>query len=278
MSTTPFSLASVTKTTKVAILGLPMDLHSSFHRGPAQAPSIIRSAFTSEAANTFTESGVGLSQSEEWLDVGDLEANHFEQIVPAIQSLNEKGLKPLCWGGDHSVTFPVVDALAQRHGPLDILHIDAHPDLYDDFEGNPLSHASPFARIMEKGLAKRLVQVGIRASGPHLMEQSARFGVETVSMAEFNPAQRFEFDGPLYLSCDVDGLDPAFAPGVSHPEPGGMSSRDVLRLIQTTKGNWVGADVVEVNPDRDFHDLTSVLAAKLSKEIMGRLLGLPHAE
>ena len=132
--------------------------------------------------------------------------------------------RPLSLGGDHSVTYPVVAALAEIHGPLNILHFDAHPDLYDDYEGDPLSHASPFARIMEQGHARRLVQFGIRTLNRHCRAQATRFGVEVIEMRDFAPDRVPIPEAPLYVSIDLDGFDPAFAPGVAHHEPGGPAS------------------------------------------------------
>ena len=158
-------------------------------------------------------------------------------------------------------------ALAAEYGPLTILHIDAHPDLYDDFEANPRSHASPFARIMEAGHAKRLVQVGIRTANAHQRAQVARFGVEVVPMRDFSVSAVPRLDGPLYISIDLDGLDPAFAPGVSHHEPGGLSVRQLLEVLQRVDVPVVGADIVEYNPDRDVNGMTAIVAAKLVKEV-----------
>jgi arginase family enzyme len=121
-----------------------------------------------------------------------------------------------------------VKGLAQKYPELTIFHFDAHPDLYDQFEGNRLSHACPFARIMESGLAKRLVQVGIRAMNGHQREQARRFGVELVEMRGLPAYAKLKAAGPIYVSFDMDVLDPAFAPGVSHREPGGMSVREAI--------------------------------------------------
>ena len=174
---------------------------------------------------------------------------------------------PIFLGGDHMVTFPIVAGLAAVHGPLNILHFDAHPDLYDDFAGDPLSHASPFARIMERGLATRLVQVGIRTLNRHCREQGERFGVEMVEMRGFAPDRVPIPSAPLYISIDLDALDPAFAPGVSHHEPGGLSVRDILAVLDRVSGPLVGADIVEYNPTRDINGMTAVVAAKLVKEL-----------
>jgi arginase len=165
-----------------------------------------------------------------------------------------------------------VRAYAARYENLNLLHLDAHPDLYDEFEGNRLSHACPFARIMEERLVRRLVQVGIRTINPHQRAQIERFGVEVIEMRDWQPDLELEFDGPVYLSLDLDVLDPAFAPGVSHHEPGGLSTRDVLRIIHNLPAPLVGADIVEYNPTRDLMDITAMTAAKLFKEIVAQMI------
>ena len=177
------------------------------------------------------------------------------------------GAVPIALGGDHAMTHPAVRGIHARHGPLTILHFDAHPDLYDNFEGNPRSHASPFARIMEAGLAKRLVQVGIRTLNAHCRAQASRFGVEIVPMADFTPDKVAVLEGPLYISIDLDGIDPSEAPGVSHPEPGGLTVREVLAVLRRQTAQIVGADVVELNPEFDSHNRTAILAAKLVREV-----------
>jgi agmatinase len=249
------------------LIGLPTDSHSSFLRGAASAPAAIRLALASAHSNMAAESGADMTID----DAGDLPLDESDgdvaRIRSAAASAARDGVVPLFLGGDHMVTYPVVAGLAEAVGPLSILHFDAHPDLYDDFEGDPLSHASPFARIMEQGLARRLVQVGIRTSNHHCREQARRFGVETVEMREF-AADRVPIpDSPLYVSIDLDALDPAFAPGVSHHEPGGLSVRELLSVLHRLPGPIVGADVVEYNPSRDVNGVTAVVAAKLVKEL-----------
>jgi agmatinase len=184
---------------------------------------------------------------------------------------------PIFLGGDHMVTYPIVAGIAEARGPVNILHFDAHPDIYDDYEGDPLSHASPFARIMERGLASRLVQVGIRTLNKHCREQAQRFGVEIVEMRHFKPEAVPLLEGPLYVSIDMDALDPAFAPGVSHHEPGGLSVRDVLSVLHRIETPILGADVVEYNPTRDINGLTAVVAAKFVKELAGLAVRNVHA-
>lgn len=209
-------------------------------------------------------------------DVGDLPlsnpAQARSQIETGVARVLADGRTPIALGGDHSVTYPVLRAIHAVIPDVTILHIDAHPDLYEDFEGDRYSHACPFARILEEGLAQRLVQVGIRTMTGHQLEQAQRYGVHVVSMRDWVRGERPCLSGPLYLSLDLDGLDPAFAPGVSHREPGGLSVRDVLDLIHTSDGVLVGADVVEYNPDQDVGDITAKVAAKFVKEIAGRML------
>lgn len=256
---------------RLRLIGLPTDSHSSFLRGAAAAPPLIRAALHSDHGNPAAESGAELGIDIILEDAGDLPLREEEGDAVLIRAAVAKALAeeavPLILGGDHSVSFPVVEAVAAAHGPVDILHFDAHPDLYDDFEGDPRSHASPFARIMERGLAKRLVQVGIRTLNRHCREQAERFGVEIIEMRHFAPDRVPRLGGPLYISIDLDGFDPAYAPGVSHHEPGGLSVRDVLAVLHQVNAPIAGADIVEYNPSRDVHGVTAVLAAKLVKEV-----------
>jgi len=257
--------------TRLKLIGLPTDSHSSFLRGAAGAPSAIRAALASGHSNRATESGGELGLDLVVEDLGDLPleegSGDAARISDAVEAASREGAVPICLGGDHMVTFPIVTGLARVHGTVNILHFDAHPDLYDDFEGDPLSHASPFARIMENGLARRLVQVGIRTMNGHCREQAKRFGVEVMEMRDFHPDRVPIPDAPLYVSIDLDGLDPAFAPGVSHHEPGGLSTRDVLSVLHRIDGGIIGADVVELNPSRDINQMTATVAAKLVKEL-----------
>jgi arginase family enzyme len=163
-------------------------------------------------------------------------------------------------------------AYAAAYPNLTIVHIDAHPDLYDALDGQHFSHASPFARIMEEGLVKRLIQVGIRTMNPHQREQAQRFGVEVIAMRDYRPDFSLAIDGPVYVSLDLDALDPAFAPGVSHHEPGGFTVRDVLNLLWRIGAPIAGADLVEYNPVRDHADQTAMVAAKFYKELVALLL------
>jgi arginase len=258
------------KTSKIRLLGLPTDINSSFERGAAKAPPVIREALWSDRANLSTELGSEIGVDIQINDDGDLPLNETADddalITAAVAAIIEGGGVPLCLGGDHSVTYPVVQAIAARYGAISILHFDAHPDIYHDFGGNPRSHASPFARIMEAGLATRLVQVGIRTANRHCREQADRFSVEMIEMKDFSVDRVPIIPGPLYISLDIDALDPAFAPGVAHPEPGGLSVRDIIDVLHRQTSSIVGADLVEYIPDRDQNGIIAIVAAKLLRE------------
>jgi len=157
---------------------------------------------------------------------------------------------------------------------LTILHIDAHPDIYHEYQGNPRSHTSPFARIMEERLADRLIQVGLRTINDHHREQFKRFGVEIVEAGRCGETIQLGLKTPVYVSMDIDALDPAYAPGVSHREPGGLSTRQVIDLIHTIDQPIVAADIVEYNPRCDISNMTATVAAKLVKEIGGMMVKL----
>ncbi len=260
----------------ISVVGIPFDEFSSFMRGPASAPPLIREAYHSDSANYSTETRIDLNGHVGWQDEGDLTLPQGTKAISAIKhSVSEilsNSEKILSLGGDHSITYPIVKAVAAKYGKLNILHLDAHSDLYDDFDGNKYSHACPFARIMEEKLASRLVQVGIRTINTHQSEQAKRFGVEVIEMRNWNSSMNFQFDGPVYISLDMDAIDPAFAPGISHHEPGGFTSRELISIVQGINGNIVGADLVEFNPTRDQTGITAMLAAKLFKELLGKLL------
>lgn len=261
----------------ITLVGFPYDKNSSFLEGSAEAPPLIRKAFHSDSSNYWTESELNLENVFE--DAGDIvipSDKEFEvTIESAVTALLEKNQIPISLGGDHSITFPIVKAISQKYPDLSILHFDAHPDIYHDFQGNKYSHASPFARIMENGFAKRLVQVGIRTMSGAQRSQTEKFAVEVYEMKDWHDDIVLEFHSPLYISFDMDALDPAFAPGVSHHEPGGLSTRQAIRVIQTLKApSIIGADIVEYNPRRDSFGITGMAAAKLMKEIASRMLGM----
>ena len=260
----------------VALFGLPTDSNSSFLRGAARAPDLIRKALYSPSRNLCAETGVELTAASGFADLGDLDIAEgraeIDQISAAVSRLLALQLRPIALGGDHSITYPILRSFAAAGNHPTVLQFDAHPDLYDIFDGNRFSHACPFARIMEEKLARRLIQVGIRASNAPQRQQARRFDVQTLHMHSISNSLELQLSGPVYVSIDMDALDPAFAPGVSHPEPGGLSTRQVIDIISRIRVPIVGADIVEYNPERDLNELTATVAAKLLKETAGRML------
>jgi len=254
------------------LLGIPHDASSSFLRGTALAPSRIRKALASPSSNLYSES---LEDIAELLDHGDLPlqntADDRAAIEVAIRERASAGQRPLCLGGDHAVTYPILRGIAAGHQGLTLVVIDAHPDLYDEFQGDRYSHACWLTRSIEESLVRRVVQVGIRGLTPNQQKNVERFGIELIDMRAWSAGRRPVLEGPVYLSIDIDGIDPAFAPGVSHREPGGLTVREVITLVQSLPEELVGADIVEYNPEQDWQDMTARVCAKLVKEVASRM-------
>jgi agmatinase len=260
----------------ISILGVPHDDNSSFLKGPAEAPPLIRAELNSDAYSVWSETGVDLGAAGQLVDHGDIQfgaaGDPWEAIEHTVARIAASGEPLICLGGDHAVSHPILRGLRRHQPKLTILHIDAHPDIYHDYQGNPRSHTSPFARIMEEKLCDRLVQVGLRTINDHHRDQFRRFGVEVIEMRHWRDNLRLGFATPVYISLDIDGLDPGYAPGVSHREPGGPSLRQVIDLIQGIDQPIVGADIVEYNPRRDVAGMTATVAAKLVREIAGMMV------
>lgn len=262
----------------IKLLGIPFDANSSYLRGPALAPPLIRQMETEGSANCFAEDGTEVSHGKSHTDLGDMTfpdqdpAKVHLAIKEKVEQEIANGDKLLSFGGDHSISFPVIASHAEKYPGLNILHLDAHADLYDNFEGNPYSHASPFARLMETGRIASLTQVGIRTLNSHQRQQAARFGVRIVEMKDHSLDFLTDLKTPLYVSLDIDVLDPAYAPGISHHEPGGMSTRQLMDILQSIPIPIIGADIVEYNPTRDPHHMTAMVAYKLMKELIAKMM------
>lgn len=261
---------------EAAIIGIPFDEKSCYLRGAAKGPQAIRAASTGRAINPWTELGMSLEEDIALADVGDVDASGdfkkvFSRIEEAILKILGKRAVPIILGGDHSISYPVVKAIVRRYPSLDILHFDAHPDMYEELYGDRFSHACPFARIMEEGLAQNLVQVGIRAATQAQKTKAAKHGVRMIEMKDFNEKLLLRFANSLYISFDMDALDPAFAPGVSHHEPGGLSTRQAISVLHALEAEIVGLDVVEVNPERDPSGITAAAAVKVIMEVVGKI-------
>ena len=260
----------------IALLDMPFDAHSSHLRGPAEGPAAIREMMKCGSANSSTELGQELDHNPRIVDAGTVDCSvdnkAFAHLESAIDEICKQGAKPLTFGGDHSVTYPIIKSLAKYHGSFTILHFDAHPDLYDILDNNPLSHACLFARIMENKLANHLVQIGIRTLNQHQRDQAEKFNVEIHEMTNWRGAEQININEPVYITIDLDALDPAYAPGVSHFEPGGLSVRQILDVIHSLNVPVIGADIVEYNPQRDINGMTAMVATKLYKEVCGKML------
>jgi len=266
-----------TRNYEFAILGIPFDEKSSYLKGAAKGPQAIREASTDKAINAWTESGINLEEETVIADLGDINVlgsfeEVFSRIEKRVRGILEKAAVPIILGGDHSISYPSVKAFSGKYENLDILHFDAHPDLYGELYGDRYSHACPFARIMENGFAENLVQVGIRATTGEHREMAKKYKVRMIEMKDIKEEIVLNFSNPLYISVDIDALDPAFAPGVSHHEPGGLSTREVINMIHSLSAQVVGLDVVEVNPDRDGSGITASAAVKIIMETLGRIV------
>lgn len=260
----------------VAILGVPYDGKSSFLQGPAKGPQAIREAWTDREQSAWTELRVDLEKALTMVDLGDIDVSGqysdvSERIETKVFSVLDKEAVPIILGGDHSISYPIVKGLARKFSSLDILHFDAHPDLYDELYGDRYSHACPFMRILEEGLVKKIVQVGIRASIGDHWKKAAEYNIRMIEMIDFSEKLELVFDNPLYISFDIDALDPAFAPGVSHRVPGGLTSRQAISVIHALQAEIAGMDMVEVNPDRDATGITASAAAKIVMEVAGKI-------
>lgn len=256
---------------RIVLKGIPWDANSSFCRGASEAPNHIRKAFHSRSANYFSENGLDFEDHSFLEDRGDLHLSGQERALALIEQevdgILKEGHRPLLLGGDHALTYPALRAMGAHYADLTVIHFDAHPDLYDELDGNRFSHACPFARAMESGCVARLIQVGIRATTRHQRHQAQRFGVEVHEMRHRPWRLPMIFSGPIYISLDLDVLDPAFAPGVSHFEPGGLTTRELIDILQGLQGRVVGGDIVEFNPRQDASGRTAMVAAKLLKEM-----------
>lgn len=264
----------------IAIIGIAFDEKSCYLRGASKGPQAIRAASTGKAINPWTELGANLKEDIVLTDLGDIDVSGdffdvFSRIEENILKILEKKAVPVVLGGDHSISYPVVKAFARKFKPLDILHFDAHPDLYEELYGDRYSHACPFARIMEEGLAQNLVQIGIRAATGEQRAKALKHRVRMIEMKDISEnlsSLSLEFSNPLYISFDMDALDPAFAPGVAHHEPGGLSTRQAIDILHALNARIAGLDVVEVNPERDASGITAAAAVKIIKEVVGKII------
>jgi agmatinase len=271
----------------VALLGLPYDGGVSYRPGARFGPravreqsSLIRPWNPVLKVHPFEKLRVADCGDVDVVPIS-IERTHAA-IEAKIDTVIAAGARPLCVGGDHSVTLPVLRSLARRHGPLAVVHFDAHPDTWDQYFGSKLFHGTPFRRAIEERAIdpRRMIQVGIR--GPLYGSEDFAFhdehGLEVLRIEPIKEQGLAWATGrlarlrgmPLYLSFDIDAVDPAYAPATGTPEVGGLSSWEALTLVRSLVGTTlVGADIVEVSPPYDGPgQITSLLAANLAFEIL----------
>jgi agmatinase len=273
-----------------AVLGIPYDGGTSYRTGARFGPRAVR-----EQSSLIRPWNPVLKvhpfQRLRMADCGDVDTvpisieRTYDAITARIDEVLGAGAAPVCVGGDHSVTLPILRAVARRHGRLGVVHFDAHPDTWDEYFGSKFFHGTPFRRAVEEDLIDpgRMIQIGIRGPlyGPEDFDFHAQHGIEVVRIEQVKEqgvgwvAGRLArlAGGPVYCSFDIDALDPAFAPGTGTPEVGGLTSYEALALVRALAGlSLVGADVVEVSPLYDGPgQVTALMAANLLFELVSLL-------
>ena len=279
----------------VAFVGVPFDIGTSNRPGARLAPRQIRAeSCLIRPYNMATRAAP--FDSLQVADVGDVAINTFnlEASIDIIErfyrDLLAHGCRPLTLGGDHTIVLPILRALAGKYGALGLVHIDAHADVHDTMFGERITHGTPFRRAVEEGLieGRRVVQIGLRATGYAADDfdwpRAQGFRVVQVeecwhrSLVPLMDEVRLQLgSGPVYLSFDIDGLDPAFAPGTGTPEIGGLTSVQGIEIIRGCRGlDLVGGDLVEVSPPYDPSGNTALLAANLLFEMLCVMPGVAY--
>ncbi len=278
----------------IAVAGVPFDSGVSYRPGARFGPNHIREA--SRLLRPYNPAlDVSPFEITQVADAGDIAVNPFnigeaiETIQQAALDLTADGTRLLTLGGDHTISLPLLRAAAERHGPVALLHFDAHLDTWDTYFGAEYTHGTPFRRAFEEGIidTEALSHVGTRGPlyGKKDLEDDRRFGFGIVTSADVYRQGVDEVvaklrdrigDRPLYISIDVDVMDPAHAPGTGTPEAGGITSRELLEILRGFVGlNLIGADVVEVAPAYDHAEITGVAASHLAYDLVS-LLALRH--
>lgn len=272
---------------EIAVVGIPFDASVSYRPGARFGPSHVREA--SRLLRPYNPAqDVSPFAAAQVVDAGDIPANPFNideavtTIEDAATELGERVERIVTIGGDHTIALPLLRAVAKKHGPVAVLHFDAHLDTWDTYFGAPVTHGTPFRRASEEGLIDLTASCHVGIRGPLYskqdLEDDARLGFSIVT-SEFVEEQGMDAairrirdrigDRPLYISIDIDVLDPAHAPGTGTPEAGGLTSRELLRMLRSLADkNLVGADVVEVSPPYDHAQLTAVAASHVVYELV----------
>ncbi|MRT29301.1 agmatinase [Herbaspirillum sp. CAH-3] len=278
-----------------AFIGVPLDIGTSLRAGTRFGPRQIRAeSVMIRPYNMAT--GAAPFDSLSVADIGDVAINTYNLlesvrvIEAAYDGLLAHPVIPLTLGGDHTITLPILRAIARKHGPVGLVHVDAHTDTNDDMFGEKIAHGTTFRRAVEEGLldCKRVVQIGQRAQG--YASGDFQWGVDQGfrlvqaeqcwhrSLTPLMEEVRAQIGaGPVYLSFDIDGIDPAWAPGTGTPEVGGLTSIQALEIVRGCRGmNLVGCDLVEVSPPYDLSGNTSQLGANLLYEMLCVLPGVTY--
>lgn len=276
----------------VAIVGIPLDASVSYRSGTRFGPRAIREqSLLLWGYNNVQR--VAPFQSLKIVDIGDVEVvpvdiiETHRAIEATVAPIVKSGCKVIALGGEHSVSLPLLRAHAAQHGPLAVVHFDAHPDTWDEeYAGHKYSHGTPFRRALDEGLIDRsaYLQIGIRGptAGPQDYAEARALGAQLVTIDEAFAVgidklsamiRETVGERPLYVTLDIDAVDPAFAPGTGTPEVGGFSSHQMLQLVRGLRGlNCVGFDLVEVSPPYDGQQITAILAANLVFEFLSLLV------
>ncbi|WP_307849533.1 agmatinase [Qaidamihabitans albus] len=274
----------------VAVVGVPFDAGVSYRPGARFGPAAVR-----EGSRLLRPYHPGLDVSPfaaaQVADAGDIALNPFDigeaigTLQRAAAAFGERGTSLVTVGGDHTIALPLLRAAAERHGPVALLHFDAHLDTWDTYFGEPYTHGTPFRRAAEEGIldTAALCHVGTRGPlyGKQDLDTDERLGFGIVTSADVlhrgvpatvETLRERIGDRPLYVSVDIDVLDPAHAPGTGTPEAGGMTSRELLEILRGLAGsNLVGADVVEVAPAYDHAEITAIAAAHVAYDLVSLL-------
>lgn len=272
-------------------VGVPLDSGTSNKSGSRFGPRQMRCESPMRPCNQGT--GVNPFLDLNVADVGDVWLNLFnlpvacKNIRDQYREIIKNGCIPLTMGGDHTISYPILQAIAEKYGPVGLIHVDAHPDLQDEVLGSPIGHGTPFKRAYDEGLldCPRVIQIGLRGTGysPDDCDIGRSLGFRVVdayqcwhkSLTPLMEEVRQQMgDGPVYLSFDIDSLDPGFCPGTGTPEMGGLTPIQALEIVRGCRGiNLVGCDLVEVSPPYDFEGITAATGAHLLFEMLCVLPG-----
>lgn len=289
--------AQSAKNLDVCFVGVPLDTGTSNRSGARFGPRQIRAeSCLLRPYNMATRAAP--FDSLQVADIGDVAINTFNLqktigiIERAYDEIVQANCKPLTLGGDHTIPLPILRALSKKHGPLGVVHIDAHADVNDVMFGEPIAHGTPFRRAIEEGLInpRRMVQIGLRATGYEAddFDWPRSQGVRVVQAEEcwyqslkplMAEVREQLGDGPVYITFDIDGLDPAYAPGTGTPEIGGLSVQQGLEIIRGCRGlDVIGGELVEVSPPYDTSGNTALIGASLLFEMLCILPGVVYRQ